>query len=134
MKRDRVLRTIWAEDAADITFLEATLREIVGHNTDRIGKLSVSNRASGWSVDQGGLVGELFRAMHHERRQRRFRYGDIRVRAFDYHVCFQNVLQGSGFLQDLQDNSIIKRGKEKTRMPQTENRPLNIICLATYFK
>src|ERR1041385_3446761 len=89
MKRDAILRTVWTQDAADVALLETTLGKIVGRDADRIGELFISERASGWAVDQRGLVAELLCAMQDERRERSFRDRDIRVRAFDYHVWFQ---------------------------------------------
>src|SRR5690348_5348440 len=89
MKGDAILRTVWTQDAADVALLETTRGKIVGHDADRVGELFVSKRASGWTVDQRGLVGELLRAVHYERRERGFRDRDIRIGAFDYHVWLQ---------------------------------------------
>src|ERR1051326_4461338 len=90
MKRDSILRTVWTQDAADIAFFEAAFGKIVGRDADRVGELFESKRASGGAVDQHGLVAKLLCAMHDERRERSFRDRDIRVRAFDYHVWFQD--------------------------------------------
>src|SRR5689334_16189979 len=90
MKRDGILGTIWAQDAADVALLETALRKIVGRNADRVSELFESKRASGRTVDQRGLVPELVRAMQDKRRERSFRDRYIRVRAFDYHVWAQD--------------------------------------------
>ena len=79
MKRHRILRTVWTQDAADVAFLEATRGKIVGRNADCIGELFVSKRASGWTIDERGLVAELLGAMQDERRKRSFRNRDIGV-------------------------------------------------------
>src|SRR6185295_12076619 len=94
MKRDAILRTVWAQDAADVALLEAARGKIVRHNADRIGELSVSERASGWTIDQRGLVAELLCAMQDEWRQRSFGYGDIRIGAFNNHCSLYRI---SGF-------------------------------------
>src|SRR5215813_7721698 len=104
MKRDAVLRTVWAQDAANVAFFEATLGKIVGHDADRLRELPVGERASCGSVNQRGFVAQLLSAMQREGRKRSFRDRDIWVGAFNNHCPFT----GFRILQDLQDNSIIR--------------------------
>src|SRR6185312_2150975 len=89
MERDAILRTVWAQDPADVPFPEATLGKIVGHDADRVSDLCVSERASARAVDQRGLVAELLCAMQHEGRERSFRDRDIWVGAFNDHLLYR---------------------------------------------
>src|ERR1044072_9036548 len=97
MKRNAILRTVWTQDAADVTFPEATHGKIVGHDANRVSHLLVSERASGGPVDQRGLVAELLRAMQHERRKRSFGYRNIWVGAFNNHSSLTVFHDFAGF-------------------------------------
>jgi hypothetical protein len=86
VKRDCVFRAVWTQDAEHFTFLESTLRKVVGSDTDRVGQLLVRDLASGWTIDQCWFARQLFGSMHDERRKRSLRDGYVWIWSFDNHA------------------------------------------------
>src|SRR5690242_16935824 len=85
MKRDRILRAVWTYDPEHLALSETALLKVVSNDGDRVAELREREGASGWAINQRGLVGELAGAMHDERGQGNLGNLYVRIGTFDDH-------------------------------------------------